>query len=182
MIDYHLGKANVVVDALSRKTPSVMAHMKVRYPLFTELRTLGVELGMNELGVLLVHFQVRPILADRIRESQFMDPNIMKLMGEVSEGLRTDFWIRGDGMLMMGNRLCVPNAEELKREILEEAHSSAYAMHPGSTKLYHTLKEHYWWPGMKREVAEFVSRCLVCQQVKAEHQRPAGLSQPLPIP
>ncbi|KAJ0081607.1 hypothetical protein Patl1_12146 [Pistacia atlantica] len=159
-----------------------MAHMKVRSPLLTELRTLGVELGMNESGVLLAHFQVRPILVDRIRESQFMDPNIMKLMGEVSEGLRTDFWIRGDGMLMMGNRLCVPNAEELKREILEEAHSSAYAMHPGSTKLYRTLKEHYWWPGMKREVAEFVSRCLVCQQVKAEHQRPAGLSQPLPIP
>ncbi|KAJ0086365.1 hypothetical protein Patl1_07805 [Pistacia atlantica] len=183
MIDYHPSKANVVADALSRKTPSIMAHIRVmHYPLFTELKTLGIELGMNELGVLLAHFKVRPILVDRIREFQFMDPNIMKLMGEVSEGLQTDFWIRGNGMLMMGNRLCVPGAKELKREILEEAHLSAYAMHLGSTRLYHTLKEHYWWPGMKREVAEFVSRCLVCQQVKAEHQRPAGLSQPLPIP
>ncbi|KAJ0097414.1 hypothetical protein Patl1_29223 [Pistacia atlantica] len=163
MIDYHPGKANVMVDALSRKTPSVMTHMKVRYPLLTELRTLGVELGMNESGVLLAHFQVRPILVDQIRESQFMDPNIIKLMGEVSEGLRTDLWIRGDGMLMMENRLCVPNAEELKREILEEAHSSTYATHPGSTKLYNTLKEHYCSRGMKREVAEFLSRCLVCQ-------------------
>ena len=46
---------------------------------------------------------------------------------------------------------------------MEEAHSSAYAMHPGSTKMYHTLKEHYLWKGMKRDIAEFVSRCLTCQ-------------------
>ena len=71
---------------------------------------------------------------------------------------------------------------ELKREIMEEAHSSAYAMHPGSTKMYHTLREHYWWKGMKKEIADFVSRCLTCQQVKAEHQKPAGKIQPLPIP
>ena len=83
---------------------------------------------------------------------------------------------------MMGQRLCVPDSEDLKKEIMEEAHSSAYAMHPGSTKMYHTLKQHYWWKGMKREIAEFVSRCLTCQQVKAEHQRPVGLLQSLPIP
>ena len=65
---------------------------------------------------------------------------------------------------------------------MEEAHSSAYAMHPGSTKMYHTLREHYWWRGMKKDVAEFVSRCLICQQVKVEHQRLAGLLQSLPIP
>ena len=65
---------------------------------------------------------------------------------------------------------------------MEEAHSSAYAMHAGSTKMYHTLKEHYWWKGMKRDIAEFVSRCVTCQQVKAEHHKPAGLLQSLPIP
>ena len=65
---------------------------------------------------------------------------------------------------------------------MEEAHSSAYAMHPRSTKMYHTLRKHYWWKGMKKDVAEFVSRCLICQQVKAEHQRPAGLLQSLLIP
>ena len=51
---------------------------------------------------------------------------------------------------------------DVRREIMEEAHSSAYAMHLGSTKMYHTLKEHYWWKGMKRDIAEFVSRCLTC--------------------
>ena len=65
---------------------------------------------------------------------------------------------------------------------MEEAHSSAYAMHPGSTKMYHTLKEHYWWKGMKRDIAEFVSRCLTCQQVKFEHQKPTRLLQSLLIP
>ena len=90
--------------------------------------------------------------------------------------------LRGDGTLVLGNRLCVLDIKELKDEILEEAHSSAYAMHPRSTKLYRTLREHYWWQGMKREIAEFVSRCLICRQVKAEHQKPTRLSQPLPIP
>ena len=51
---------------------------------------------------------------------------------------------------MIGSRLCVPATEELKRKILDEAHSSAYAMHPGSTKMYCTPKEYYWWSGMKR--------------------------------
>ena len=48
--------------------------------------------------------------------------------------------------------------------------------------MYHDLKEHYWWIVMKRDVASHVSKCLHCQHVKTEHQRPAGLLQPLPIP
>ena len=79
-------------------------------------------------------------------------------------------------------RLCVPDVESLKREIMEEARCSAYSMHPGSTKMYRTLKENYWWHGMKKEIAEFVSKCLSCQQIKAEHQYPAGTLQSLPIP
>ncbi|KAL0536297.1 hypothetical protein IC582_025240 [Cucumis melo] len=55
-------------------------------------------------------------------------------------------------------------------------------MHPGSTKMYLDLKRVYWWRNMKREVAEFVSKCLVCQQVKAPRQKPAGLLQPLSVP
>ena len=78
--------------------------------------------------------------------------------------------------------MCVSSDPDLKHEILEEAHCSAYAMHPGSTKMYRTIRENYWWPNMKREVADFVSRCLSCQQVKAVRQRPSGLLHPLPIP
>nr|GEY12159.1 putative nucleotidyltransferase, ribonuclease H [Tanacetum cinerariifolium] len=65
---------------------------------------------------------------------------------------------------------------------IEEAHSSPFPVHPGSMKMYHDLKQHFWWSGMKRDVATFVSRCLVCQQVKIEHQRASGLLQPLDIP
>ena len=77
--------------------------------------------------------------------------------------------------------MCVPEYGELKRDIIEEAHSSAYVMHPSTTKMYMTLKEHYWWNGMKKEIAGFVSRRLTCQQVKAGHQRPMGKIQLLPI-
>ena len=106
----------------------------------------------------------------------------MKLRGEVESGQRGDLSLREDGTVVMGQRLCVPDVGDVRRDIMEEAHSSAYAMHPGSIKMYHTLKEHYWWKGMKRDIAEFTSRCLTCQQVKVEHQKPAGLLKSLPIP
>ena len=107
---------------------------------------------------------------------------MIKLKKEAESGQLKGFSVRADRTLMMGHRLGVPDVGGLKKEIMEEAHSSTYAMHLGSTKMYHTLREHYWWRGMKKDVAEFVSRCLICQQVKAEHQRPAGLLQSLLIP
>ena len=76
----------------------------------------------------------------------------------------------------------MPNVEELKKELIQEAHSAPYAMHPGSTKMYKDLKSHYWWPQMKKEIAEFVAKCLICQQIKAEHQAPSGKLQSLSIP
>ncbi|GAU51879.1 hypothetical protein TSUD_416640 [Trifolium subterraneum] len=65
-----------------------------------------------------------------------------------------------DGVIQFGSRICVPNDADLKRLILEEAHKSGFSIHPGSTKMYHDLKENYWWPNMKTEIAEFVSRCI----------------------
>ena len=182
-INYHPGKANVVADALSRKSTGSLAYMQtIQLPLMVELRELGVELGMHASGSLFASFQLRPILVDRILEAQLEDPYLMSMRKKVEEGEQSDFAIRDDGALVIGSRLCVPAAEELTRQVLEEAHSYAYSMHPGSTKMYRTLKEYYWWSGMKREVAEYVSKCFICQQVKAERQKPYGLLQPLPIP
>nr|GFD16604.1 putative polyprotein [Tanacetum cinerariifolium] len=64
----------------------------------------------------------------------------------------------------------------------KQAHSSPFSVHPSSTKMYHDLKHYFWWSGMKRDVAKFVARCLICQQVKIEHQRASGLLQQLDIP
>ncbi|XP_057972796.1 uncharacterized protein LOC131160942 [Malania oleifera] len=79
-------------------------------------------------------------------------------------------------------KLCVPEDTKIKRMILKEAHRSLYIVHLGSTKMYGDLRESFWWSNMKREVAEFVGQCRTCQQVKAEHQRPAGPLQPFDIP
>ena len=59
-----------------------------------------------------------------------------------------------NGVLKMGKRIYMPNVENLRREILEEVHCSSYSMHPGNIKIYRSLKEHYWWQGMKRDIAE----------------------------
>ena len=106
---------------------------------------------------------------------------MIKVKEEIEKGKKAEFQIRDDGMIVKGQRMCMPEYGELKRDIMEEAHSFAYAMHLGSTKMYRTLKEHYWWNGIKKEIASFVSRCLTCQQVKAEHQRPVGKIKLLPI-
>ncbi|KAH0678966.1 hypothetical protein KY284_020051 [Solanum tuberosum] len=75
------------------------------------------------------------------------------------------------------SRLCVPIVDGLQERIIEEAHSSRYSIHPGSTKMYRDLREVYWWSSMKKGIAEFVAKCMNCQQVKVEHQRPGGLAQ-----
>ena len=76
----------------------------------------------------------------------------------------------------------MPNYEEVKKQILYEAHNTPCVMHPSITKMYRDLKKYFWWPGMKSDVVKYMARCLTCQQVKAEHQRPSGMLQLLDIP
>ena len=97
-------------------------------------------------------------------------------------GKKTKFIVKEDGFLYYRDRVCVPNDNELKKSILKEAHSGSFAIHPSSTKIYQNLKTSYWWFGMKRDVSEFVTKCMVYQKVKAEHQVPLRLLQPIKIP
>ncbi|GJX38957.1 putative reverse transcriptase domain-containing protein [Tanacetum coccineum] len=65
---------------------------------------------------------------------------------------------------------------------MNEAHSSRYSIHPGAYKMYYDLRGLYWWPRMKKDIAMYVSKCLTCSKVKAEHQKPSGLLQQPEIP
>ena len=179
-IEYHPGKANVVAEALSRKPQATLAFIKtVQLPLVKELKELNAGLAVSDSGALLAHFGTRPLLLKEIWEMQMQDPELLKAREIVQNRVQSEFTVRDDGMLLFRGRVCVPAVAPLKEMILQEAHSSPYAMHPGGTKMYRTLRPHYWWSGMKRNIVEFMARCLVCQQVKAEHQSPAGRMQPL---
>ena len=126
--------------------------------------------------------RIRPLLHDQIREEQEKDEKLVEIRKEVQMGKRDDFQISTNGMLRINGRMCIPNNEGIKRQLLEEAHQTPYSIHPGATKMYQDLKKQFWWPGIKHDVIAFIEKCLTCQQVKAEHQRPAGLLQPLEIP
>ena len=84
--------------------------------------------------------------------------------------------------MWISGRLCVPDVDNLREEILEGAHFAAYSVHSGVTKMYHSIRDLYWRDELKKDVADYVSKCLTSQQVKAEHQKPSGKLQPLPIP
>nr|GFD07407.1 retrotransposon protein, putative, Ty3-gypsy subclass [Tanacetum cinerariifolium] len=115
-----------------------------------------------------------------IKESQKEDSEIWTIVENLDKQI--EFRLDDDNVLWQGTRLCVPNDASLREALLTEAHSSPFSVHLGSTKMFHDLKQYFWWSGMKRDVATFVSRCLICQQVKIEHQRASGLLQPLDIP
>ncbi|WVZ70563.1 hypothetical protein U9M48_019222 [Paspalum notatum var. saurae] len=158
-IHYHPGKANMVADALSRKSYANMAlGFQMPHELCEEFESLS-------LGFL-HHTTAAAFEAEEIRE-------LLKI------GKAPHFREDEQGTLWHKNRICVPNVDSIRKLILSEAHDTAYFIHPGSTKMYYDLKERFWWYGMKHAVAEYVAICDTCQRVKAEHQRPAGLLQSL---
>lgn len=79
-------------------------------------------------------------------------------------------------------RIYVPNQQHLKNLIFEEYHKIPYAAHHGYQKMISAMRNEFFWPSMKKEVAKYLAKCLKCQQVKAKHQHPTGLLHPLPIP
>jgi hypothetical protein len=80
------------------------------------------------------------------------------------------------------DRLVVPKNFELRHKIMDEAHCLRYSIHPETNKMYQDLKKNFWWTRIKREIARYMSKCDMCQRVKADHLRPAGNLQPLSIP
>ena len=169
IIDYHPGKANVVADALSRKT---VVAMSLQYN----------DWRLAEDGAMLAQLEAQPVLKQMIIDAQKNDEELQKKLQMVRDGDETEFSVKEVGSLYFQKRLCVPDDKYLKKKLLFEAHNTVFTMHPGGNKMYQDLKQFYWWKGMKRDVTEYVSKCLTCQQVKAEHQVPTGLLNPLLIP
>ena len=115
-------------------------------------------------------------------QKQPSDPKLQRTIKSLGTEKAKDFLMGSDGVLRFRGRVCIPEDLELKGTILEEGHKSRFSMHPGMTKMYHDLKESFWWSGMKQDVARYVSSCLTCQKAKIEHQRPGGMLKQLEIP
>nr|AAQ56367.1 putative reverse transcriptase [Oryza sativa Japonica Group] len=163
-IHYHPGKANVVADALSRKSYcNALCTEGMCKELQQELEHL--HLGIVEHGYV-VALEARPTLVDQVRAAQVNDPEIAELKKNIRVGKARDFLEDEHGTIWLGERLCVPDDKELKDLILTEAHQTQYSIHPGSTKMYQDLKEKFWWARMRREIAEFVALCDVCQSAQ----------------
>ncbi|MBI0384594.1 hypothetical protein JBE27_52155, partial [Streptomyces albiflaviniger] len=147
--------------------------------LHQEFEKFGLELVIQ--GVL-AHLELKPTLMSQIKEAQKFHESIEGIKRRMSSGKVPGFSEDEHGILWYKGRICVPAVTELKELILKEAHDTPYSIHLGGTKRYQDLKEQFWWHGMKREIATFIAKCDICQRVKAEHQCPARLLQPLQIP
>ncbi|XP_059277921.1 uncharacterized protein LOC132032163 [Lycium ferocissimum] len=150
---YHLGKANMMVDALSRKAVSmdILARLIVgEHPLAMQVQCLDVKLYN---------------IGDKV------------ISGEFKEAILDD-----EGVLRIKGHIYVPRVGDLIKLFFREAHISRYSIHSSATKMYRDLRQHYWWGRMKRDIVEFVSQCLNCQQANYQHQRSGGVTQMMPIP
>ena len=181
-LHYHPDKENVVANALSRKSRGALA--SIAFWEWQMLETVGqFRLQYSEqtqftLGSLVA----TPSLLSRVIESQWQDAEIVSIRDRVQLGTGDEGWtVHVDGSLRYRGRVVVPQLTDLREEILREFHCSRFTVHLGGTKMYQDLRRQYYWSGMKRHVGDFVRRCLTCQQVKAEHQKPAGLLQPLEV-
>ncbi|GKC91570.1 putative reverse transcriptase domain-containing protein, partial [Tanacetum coccineum] len=154
-IRYHSCKANVVVDALSRKE-----RIKPK-----RIRDMNITLQSSIKDNILV-----------AQKETFDKP------AKMQRGLDELIECMSDRALYYLDRIWVPLRGDVRTLIMDEAYESKYFVHPGADKMYYDLRERYWWPGMKKDIAVYVSRCMTCLKVKAEHQRPSGLLQQPEIP
>jgi hypothetical protein len=146
-INYHLGKANVVADALSHR-PHVNQLVVDSMPI--ELCEEFDKLNLRIVAKIeAIEMKVRSNLLQEIRKGQVEDEKIQEIKCNIKEEKSPSFLEDEEGVLWYKGRICVPSIKELKDKILREAHESAYFIHLGGNKMYHDLKATYWWYGMK---------------------------------
>ncbi|XP_048131522.1 uncharacterized protein LOC125314103 [Rhodamnia argentea] len=178
---YHPSKANKVADAPSRK--SAIAQLRVNeWRLFEQVGDSDFKLEISRLSSLVDTLRIEPEVHTGIKTLRSTDPTIQKILQEDSAKRRVDFQVANDRILKFRGRLVVPVNESLREDILSEAHHSSYSIHPAGTKMYQNTKQHFWWNGMKADIAKHVAKCLTFRRVKVQDCKPGGLLRPLEIP
>jgi len=167
-IQYHPGKANVVADALSHRPVGDVADVwKAKW------KELGHQDAVAHSFIYVM--TVTPEIVMRVVQAQskdsFCQEQIVRLLAEGAES----YSVGSDGGLRFNGRLVVPEGEDLRHAVMTQSHGSKFTVHPGGDKMYQDMRRQYWWSGLKRDIAEFVSKCSTCQMVKVDHQRPSGL-------
>ncbi|GJR20391.1 putative reverse transcriptase domain-containing protein [Tanacetum coccineum] len=156
-IRYHPGKANVVADALSRKEQSKPLRVRAL------VMTIGLDLP-------------KQILEAQIEAQKSENFKNEDVGGMIRKDIpKEKLELRAKGTLCLNGRSWLPCYGDLRTVIMHESHKSKYFIHSGSEKMYQDMKDLYWWPNMKADIATYVRKCLTCARVKAEHQRPSGL-------
>ena len=115
---------------------------------------------LGEVKAQLASLRVQPTL---LKQSQKEDPKSERIKNAIHNRRRKYLKVDDEGIIRNGSRTWVQNVKDLRKEIMKEAYSSAYSIHPVSTKMYQDMKQYYWWENMKNDVAEYVSKCLTCQ-------------------
>ncbi|XP_049405191.1 uncharacterized protein LOC125868615 [Solanum stenotomum] len=149
-----------------------------KQPLAKEIQTLKskfMQLGISEKDGVLTSIEVRATFIKEIKAKQFEDENLNEVKKKTATGKAQETTLDAEDVLSFRGRICVPRVDDLIQNLLMESHGSRYFIHPGVTKIYRDLKRIYWWPDMKKDIAEFVAKCQNCQQAKYEHQRHEGL-------
>ncbi|GKE37166.1 putative reverse transcriptase domain-containing protein [Tanacetum coccineum] len=162
-IRYHPGKANIVANALSRK--------EIDQPLRDRalVMTIGLDLPKQILNAQTEARKPKNIKNEDVRGM------LLENAKDLEKVRKEKLEPRADGTLCFNGRSWLPCYGDLRIVIMHESHKSKYSIHPGSNKMYEDMKKLYWWPNMKADIATYVSKCLTCAKVKAEHQRPSGL-------
>lgn len=158
-IIYHPGKANKLANTLGRR-PRFLVNAIIPVPreIYREIQSLGLEIcSHSEIGQYLGAMTIQSTLFDRIIEALLEDPEIVELIHET-----VVFGIGEKGELRMNARPCVPNQPTLRNEILREGHQSLFHLHPRRDKIIEEIQELFWRKGLRKDVSEFVSMCLVC--------------------
>jgi hypothetical protein len=160
-INYHTGKANVVADALSRRSHvSQLVVDSMPFKLCVEFDKLNLRIVANTEAM---EMEVGSSLLQEIRRSQLEDEKVQEIKCNIKEEKSHGFSEDDEGVLWYNGRICVTNIMELKEKILREEHEPSYSIHPGGNKMDHDLKATYWWYGKKRDVAEYVALYDTCQ-------------------